>query len=274
MGAKFQRLIVFIYRSLFLGFAQRVFGLPEQQVAETPAHQQHLQLGQKEADEVLLAKILSYAPTTWATHANSFKEFQKFCDNRGISPFDCVPQTLNVFLLSLASKNFSVSAVENKLKSISFCFRFFMVPDITQDVVIEPIKRFVSKVCPKVTNLKKPFGAVEVRKMWNFIEQKYINLSSVPIVELRSLVLTVTQYHSFCRFADLAVVKLSDVVFDLDYFKIVIQYSKTDQIGEGQEAFVLKSADRLRDPHMLMCLYLQRLDSYDVQDLYLFPPLT
>jgi hypothetical protein len=95
----------------------------------------------------------------------------------------------------------------------------------------------------------------------------------VPLVQLRTFVLAVIQYSSFCRFSDLAVVKLTDVIFELDYFKIVIQYSKTDQAGHGQEAYVLKSVDTVRDPHMLMCLYLQRLDTYNIDDLYLFPPL-
>jgi hypothetical protein len=68
-------------------------------------------------------------------------------------------------------------------------------------------------------------------------------------------------------------VRLSDVIHTVDYFKITVQYSKTDQKGTGQDVFVLKTVDKSRSPHMLMCLYLQRLDTYDVQDLYLFPPV-
>jgi hypothetical protein len=251
-----------------------VFGLTEVQVRDTPAHRHHLLLERNEAEEILLAKILAYAPSTWATHASAFKEFQKFCQSRLISPFECVLQTLNVFLLGLAQKNFSVTAIESKLNGISFCLRFFMVRDITKDVIIEPVKKFVLKVCPKVTNLKKPFGSVEIRKCWEVLERSYANIFDVPLYELRTFVLTVIQYHSFCRFSDLAVVSLSDVVFNLDYFIVKIQYSKTDQDGKGQEAFILKSVDGVRDPHMLMCLYLQRLDSYDMNDLYLFPPLS
>jgi hypothetical protein len=97
------------------------------------------------------------------------------------------------------------------------------------DPIIAPVKKFVFKACPKRSNLKCPFGAVEVRKMWNKLESKYVNLSNVPIVELRSFVMAVTQYSTFCRFSDLSVVKLDDIIFDIDYFKIVIQYSKTDQ---------------------------------------------
>jgi hypothetical protein len=73
-------------------------------------------------------------------------------------------RSANVFLLSLAQKNVSITAIESKINSISFCFRFFMVCDITKDVIVEPVKKSVMKVCPRITNLKKPFGSVEIRK--------------------------------------------------------------------------------------------------------------
>jgi site-specific recombinase XerD len=206
-------------------------------------------------------------------HAAAFREYNKFCDLRDINPLERVPHTVNLFLLTQAQKGVTLSSIESKCAGISFCFRFFLVADIMSDPVIAPVKKFVFKVCPKRSNMKAPFGAVEVRKMWNKLESKYSNLSKIPIVELRSFVMAVTQYSTFCRFSDLSVVKLDDVVFNIDYFKIVIQYSKTDQAGHGQESFILRSADSPRDAHMLMCVYLQRLDSYNVQDMYLFPPL-
>jgi hypothetical protein len=137
-----------------------------------------------EAEEVLLAKILVYAPSTWAAHASAFKEFQKFCEVRSINPFECVPHMLNVFLLSLAQKNFSMTAIDSKLNSIAFCFKFFMVYDITKDVVVEPIKKFVMKVCPRNTNLKKPFGSVEIRKCWDFIDLEKLDSYDVGEVFL------------------------------------------------------------------------------------------
>jgi hypothetical protein len=254
-------------------FAWQVFGLQRQQVRDTPAYKQLSALSAAEAESLLFAKVLAYAPATWVTHASGFKEFSRFCEVCEIYPLECVPQMFNLFILSLAQKGISLAALENKCKSVAFCLRFQILNDITCDPVTEPIKRFAMKVCPKNSNVKTPFGSAEVRKIWDHIERKYENLSRVPLFELRTFVLAVTQYESFCRFSDLAGVKLSDVVFDLDYFKIVIQYSKTDQAGAGQEVFVLKSVDRIRDPHMLMCLYLQRLDSYNVDDLYLFPSL-
>jgi hypothetical protein len=260
-------------RSLFLEFGLKVFGLDEDTVTSTPAFRHHQQLPRHEADELLLAKILAYTSATWASYTNPFKEYTKFCSVRGINPLESTSHILNVFLLSIAQKGKTMAALDKLCNSIGFTLRFFRFEDFTQSDSVQPIKKFLSKVCPRKANLKAPFGSVEIRKLWDRIERKYPGLSQIPFVELRTFVLAVMQYSTFCRFSDLAVVKLSDVVHEFDYFKIVIQYSKTDQAGTGQDVFLLKTVDRLRNPHMLMCLYLQKLDSYDVQDLYLFPPV-
>jgi site-specific recombinase XerD len=250
-----------------------VFGIPADQLRGRLAHQHHLAMEPQEAAELFQARALAYAPSTWATHASAFREFRKFCELREIGLLNCTPPSLNVFLLTLAQNGKSINSVDSILASISFCYRFYLLRDITRDAMLAATKKFVGKVCPKVTNLKAPFGSYEVRKMWNALESKYDNICDLPFAELRTFVLAVVQYSSLCRFSDLAVVKLEDVVFQLDYFKICIQYSKTDQKGSGQNAFVLKSVDSVRDAHMLMCIYLQRLDTFNVQNLYLFPPL-
>jgi site-specific recombinase XerD len=250
-----------------------VFGVQKQQLQHTLAHRHHRAMDRQEAEDLFKARVLAYAPTTWQHHASSFKAFRKFCDDREQDLVSCTPPTVNLFLLHLAQNGKSVQSVDNTIASISFFYRFYLLRDITTDVMLSATKRFVSKVCPKNVNLKKPFGSAEVRKIWDKLDAKYTSIDNMPFAELRTFVLAVTQYSSFCRFSDLAVAKLDDVLFDLDSFRINIQYSKTDQSGHGQHAFVVKDCNTTRDAHMLMCIYLQRLDSYDVEDLYLFPPL-
>jgi hypothetical protein len=254
-------------------FGTRALRLEEDQLTATWAYKHHFGPQHPHANELLQAKVLAYAVSTWVSHATAFQEFLKFCACRSLQPLEITPQSVNIFLLVLAQNGKSVAAIDNIMNSVSFCFKFLLLEDVMANKLVAPIKIFVDKVCPRKTNLKTPFAHREVRKLWDFIERTYVNLSKVPLVILRTFVMAVIQYASFCRFSDLAVVKLSDIVFDLDYFKIVIQYSKTDQGGAGQDAYVLKSVDNHRDPHMLMCLYMQRLDSYNVDDLYLFPPL-
>jgi hypothetical protein len=239
----------------------------------TQAYRFHAALDPEEAKVLFIARVLAYAPATWSNHASGFKVFRDFCQQRKIAPTECTPMTLNVFLLYLAQIGKSIQVVENTLASISFVFRFYMLPDITKDPLLDATRRFVTKVCPKVSHLKAPFGSYEIGKLWDYVYKTYNSIMDMPFHELRTFVLAIVQFSSFCRFSDLSVVALDDLVFDVDYFKITIRVSKTDQAGSGQTAYVVKSAVKGNDAHMLMCTYLQRLDSYSVPNLYLFPPL-
>jgi hypothetical protein len=86
----------------------------------------------------------------------------------------------------------------------------------------------------------------------------------------------VFQHKTFCRFLDVSKVKIDDVLFNANYFKIHISSSKTDQAAKGESVYVAKSSSGFLDPHMLMCVYLHRmeLDSTAKDSImYLFPPL-
>jgi hypothetical protein len=88
--------------------------------------------------------------------------------------------------------------------------------------------------------------------------------------------LAVFQHQTFCRFSDAEKIQLSDVFHDVDYFKITIRYSKTDQQGEDQFVYLPKSSSPYRNAHMLMCLYIEKMGFEGLAsstDLYLFPPL-
>jgi hypothetical protein len=185
---------IFLFRPLFLEFAEKVFQVNGRHVRDTPAYQQHHALPQQEADDLLLAKVLSYAPSTWFSNTNPFKEYVKFCAIRGIDPLNSEPQTFNLFLLQLAHAGRTCAAIDKVCASVSFTCRFFCVPNVVTDPATEPILKFVGKVCPNRTNLKEPFSSNEVRVLWDAIENKYPGLSGIPLVELRTFVLAVTQY--------------------------------------------------------------------------------
>ncbi len=85
--------------------------------------------------------------------------------------------------------------------------------------------------------------------------------------------MAVFQHKTFCRFDDITKVQLSHILHHLDYFSVRICCSKTEQGGKGQSVYVLKSSSGVRDPHMLMCLYLHSMGFEEVPDgeaVYLF----
>jgi len=253
----------------------KVLGFQEEELKETPAYTFHQQ--EEPDDERILfqARVLAFAPGTWATHVSAVKDFQIFCKLRKVYCLTSGPSIVNLFLLHSGQCGKSYGFVERFSSAYSFFARFFLT-GYGLDPVIEQVKKFLQKVCPKNSNVKDAFGSTEVRQIWDKIDSKSGGIPGLTKIELRTFVMAVFQHKTFCRYSDLAVIKLDDVLYTDDFFKIKIVCSKTDQRGEGHEVFVVKSASPYRDPHMLMCLYLSTLgfdEAKDGETMYLFPPL-
>jgi hypothetical protein len=134
---------------------------------------------QQKAADLFRAQVMTYASSMWKSLAAVFR---KFCELHEIGLLNCTPPSLNLFLLTIAKNGKSFPSVESTLASISFCHRFYLLIDITQDTMLSAIKKFIGKVCPSVSNLKAPFGSYEVHKLWDALEVKYSNICYLPFV--------------------------------------------------------------------------------------------
>ena len=261
---------------MFIEFADKIFNISEEEVTSTPAWRQHSSATTPdEANLVFSARVLAFAITTWKQHSTYIRDFHTFCERRELNIFECTPYIINLYILLLAQNGKTFASIEAFLSAISFVFKFYLVRDFVQDKMIKDMKRFVAKVCRHGHNTKEAFGSSEIRRLWNQIDTDG-GLQNMSLLKLRTFVMTVFQHVSFCRFSDLKSLRLTDVLHEVDYFKIHIRYSKTDQAGVGQTVFIPKIESVHKDPHMLMCLYLYKLDEHSEEsreEMYLFPPL-
>ena len=256
-------------------FGQKVLGLKEEHLRATPAFTFHSQEDPEDQRLLFQARVLGFAPSTWTTHMSQLQEFFNFCGLRNYSPLECTPQVINLFMLHLAQKGKTYGSIERFMSALSFLYRFLLISNSLEKEVMD-IKKFMQKVCSHKSNKKDALGSLEIRKIWDSIDKTHKNVQSLNKTELRTFVMAVFQHKTFCRFSDLSVVKLSDVIFELDYFTVKISSSKTDQGGKGQVVYLPKSSSGVRDPHMLMCLYLHTMGFDEVPDgenVFLFPPL-
>ena len=231
---------------------------------------------QEEAVKLLQVRVLAYASATWIRHASSVKKFVQFCTQRELNIFECTPYIINLFLLNQIQDGVSYGFICNFLEGLAFVLRFYDVKDYVGDSMVKIMKKFALKACKHQSNVKKPFGSAEVRTIWNALDEKYGNVQNFPLDKLRTFVMAVFQHQTFCRFSDIAKIKLEDLLHDVDYFKVHISMSKTDQGGEGQWVLLPKSDSPFRNAHMLLCLYIHRMgfnSAAETDLLYLFPPL-
>jgi len=268
-------LINSLLRPQLLEFAVKCLGLQAADAVNTPAFDQEFCESAADLDNLSRARILAYSTGTWTGYASVIKGFLFFCKNRELNPFECTPSVLNLYLLHEAQLGKPVSFFEKFLNAWSFVSRFFLCEDFTKDPSVADVKKFVEKACPRGSNKKKPFGAEEVRVLWDKIDAGG-GIDALSFKDLRTFMIAVFQHKTFCRFSDLKNIKLKDILYELDYFKIHVEYSKTDQGGRGQWLFLPKMCSGYRDPHMLMCLYVHHLelDSHvPSPHMDLFPPL-
>lgn len=254
----------------------KALGLLPGDIINTPAMDMEFSEKVEDVDNLCKARILGYSMSTWLGYANAIKNFLEFCKVRELSPFECTPSVLSLYLLKEAQKQKSVSFFQKFLDGWSFVARFFLCNDITKEACVRDVLKFVEKACPRRTNAKRPFGADEVRRLWDAIDAKKGGIQNLEAKEFRSFMMAVFQHQTYCRFSDLKSIKLQDIFYDLDYFKIHVKYSKTDQGGKGQWLYLPKLSSEYRDPHALMCLYIHHLEldtHVPSPHMYLFPPL-
>ena len=229
------------------------------------------------ADEVewtIKCKILRYSWNTWKKHTSANLFYFQMCESRDIDSYPVNVGILNLSLLSLAQKGKSIGVIESAVNAISFFSEFLGCGSIAGHYNVKQMQKFLSKVCVKRTNKKEGLRAHHIRKIWNKMEK--IGLHKLKKSTLRSFVMAVFMHSTFCRFSDAVQLKVDDLVYHENYFDVKINFSKTDQNGEGQYC-ILPNNNSPRNPHKLMCLYLQTMGFSEVDDavdhVYLFPPL-
>jgi integrase len=260
---------------MLLEIGEKILGLSAADIRSTAAYRNMRTLPDADADDLTRCRFLAYATTTWKRHASSIRCFIDFCKNRELNMFECTPSILNLFLLKIAQDGKTTGFMDSFLDAYKFVVKFFDMPSYASDTVVQDVRKFVEKVTVRNSRTRVAFGSAEVRKLWDKMENDYGSVESWSKLRLRTFVMSVFQHKTFCRFSDLEKIKIEDVIFNADYFKVFIRYSKTDQSGHGTYVYLPKCTTGFKDAHMLMCVYIQRMDFNDSNsaDMYLFPPL-
>jgi hypothetical protein len=265
-----------LFRNQLLEFGEKVLRLKPNHLVNTPAFDLEFQEAAVNTDNLFRAKVLAYSISTWKGHASAIKGFLQFCEVRELNPFECTPSILSLYMLAAAQAGKTVGVFDSFLNAWSFICRFFMCTDYTKESSVAALKKFAEKACTKKSNKKLPFGSAEIRKIWDRIDAEKGGVQNLNFKDLRTFMISVFQHKTFCRFADLKDITLADVFHEVDYFKIHVKFTKTDQKGGGQWLYVPKDCSGYRDPHMLMCLYIHHLElntAVPSPHVYLFPPL-
>lgn len=198
-----------------------------------------------------------------------------FCKNRDVQPYPVNVSILNLCLFSLAEKSKTQGVLESIVKAVSFASNFLGCGGIASHYSVKQMLKFTGKVCITKTNPKSGLRASDIRVLWEKIEK--IGLKNLSTAQVRTFVMSIFMHATFCRFSDAASLKLDDILYTEDYFKIRIGFSKCNTTGVPQYV-VLPNNNNKFNPHRLMCLYLEtmgfsEMNNETVEHVFLFPPL-
>ena len=201
------------------------------------------------------------------------KSFLIFCESRSIDILPVNRQSLTLCCVEMAKTGKSVQTIENTVKSVNFLSNFFGCRMSLSENCIKYLLKFIAKVCLKTSNAKDAFQSKDILQLYRRIIEEG-GLSSLSFVELRTFAMLVFSNQTLCRFSDCHVIKLTDLEYSVDFFKVKIQQSKTDQEGLGQHVILPNKSGEL-NPLVTFCLYLHALDinCSTEKDLYIFPPM-
>jgi hypothetical protein len=253
-----------------------MFSFSREEIKSTNFYRKLQRINKSDAEAVARSRILAFAENTWKRHASSIRSLIQFCKNRQYKLFKCKPEHICIFLLDELKKEKTVSTISATLDAYTFVVNFFDMRDCSKHKSVKDVMKFVEKAGVKNSNKKNAFGEAEVYLTYVKLVKKFGEIECWDKLLLRTFMLAVFQHKTFCRFSDAQKIRLKDVTYDIDHFKMLIVSSKTDQCGKGEFVYLPKVGYEIPDMHMLMCKYIQimDLDNTGIGNVYLFPLLT
>ena len=217
-------------------------------------------------EDLLICKIVNFSYSTLIGHSGNIKRYLAYYSGKNWETFPLNESCLNIFMMHLCKSGNSYHSIESHVLSIQFVSKFLGFK--SEFSPFSASKKFVSKLAHTNKRFRKPFQKRHVE----ILCQKVLDhggLQSLVLSEMRSFVMCLFCYYTLARFDCATNVKLSNIEYKMDYFKITIPFSKTDQSGSGQTVYLVRQP--IYDPFMIFCEYLQFIS--DEPEMYLFPSL-
>ena len=140
--------------------------------------------------------------------------------------------------------------------------------NLTQSELLRDVRAYIKKSAIKKHKERDPLLYEDLKKIVK-------NTDWSNLVNARDTVLFVVAWHSFLRYSDIRVIKVSDISVERDHFTLFISKSKTDPSGEGQTVVVARNQSEL-DPWSLVRWYMEKMEfsslsANEKQSTFLFP---
>lgn len=179
----------------------------------------------------------AYPPNTRKAWASDWALFTSFCGNCALSPLPAGPETVAAFVQFCRESLKKPATVQRYLSTIALAHRVAKLMNPCDDEAVRlEIKAFTNAVGVRQRQARA-LGWAEIKK--------FLETAGESLPATRERVLICVAYDTMARRSELVAFDLDDFQFLTDGTgRALIRRSKTDQVGEGNTAYLSRTTVR------------------------------
>ena len=244
-------------------------GLDASTIVQSPTYIQYSHLSKPLRNKCFKGVLLRFTVNTLKKHVPYAQKYFKFCLDYSFSTLPVDQCCLELFLIQSRDDGKSKTCLNSFIFAVNFVTSIFGYSK-NFSVTFRYITRYLDKFSVVRKLNRKGFRKDSLVVLWNRIFNAG-GFKCLTKLELRSFVMVNFCYYTLSRFDCITKIRLVDLHFEDDFFKVLISSSKTDQNAEGQYIFLPKKS--FHCPFKLLCNYIHIFDFDNMQNPFLFPPL-
>lgn len=168
------------------------------------------------------------AKNTKKAYRSDWADFSDWCSLVDLTPLPAAPDTLVLYLTSLAERGLKPSTIERRRAAISYAHSLAGLDSPTTHRVVLDAMRGIRRRLGVAPNQKDAATTEIVRKMVAALPE-----GRNPLCRIRDQALILVGFAGAFRRSELASLLMSDVQFIEEGLVITLRKSKTDQEGQG-----------------------------------------
>lgn len=169
------------------------------------------------------------ADATRRAYRSDFEMFAAWCRaRRNVEPLEASPDDVAAYLAAQASVGVRPSTLARRLAAIAYAHRLAGLPSPTMHEAVRAVMRGIRRTAGTAPAQKAPATADRIAAM----------LQAVPADTLRGKrdrALLLLGFAGAFRRSELVALEVADLAFEPEGVRVMIQRSKADQEGQGQE---------------------------------------
>ena len=211
--------------------------------------------------------LQSKATSTTNKYLGGFRRWKCWATECKLPVFPAVSTHVALYLQHLGQSKGSKAAAEEAVHSISWAHSLAGMPSPTADPFVQAVLAGLKRSLAKPIVKKEPF-TVDMVKAVIDDAMKDGSLSSIRLATMCAMA-----FAGFLRYSEVCNIRLCDMKLNPSHLKLQIPKSKSDQLRQGDEVVIARSASRYCPVFMLEC-YMEKAGITLGGEKYLFRGVT